>query len=883
MTKTRFPWAQSARAVALGLTLGLAATALADQPYNFDLTPGRLSKDVVPTDYDIALTPDLEKSAFTGRESVRLTVRAATLRIVFDSADETLFDVRFDGRPVREVLTDNAEQLTTVTLAKAAAPGQHVLAFNYTGVIRKDVRGLFLQSYARVDGSEGRLLSSGFEPIDARMMFPGWDEPAFRARFRLSVKIPSGWSSVSNMPQASRVDHGRTTTITFQRSPPMPTYLVHVTAGEIARITSQAHGTELGVWAIRGQEQQGAVALAHARDILADYNEYFGFKFPLPKLDSIAIPGGFSGGMENWGVITYESPELLETPGTSLGDRQDVFSVQAHEMAHQWNGDLVTMAWWDNLWLNESFASFMAARETALRNPGWDWWENQDGDKEIAMNADASLLSHPIYQPVPDEAHANVASDSEITYSKGQAVLRMFESYLGADAFRDGVRRLMKARAFSNATSADLWQALGAASGRDVGLLVAAWTDQAGFPLVSVTAECGPDAQRTLRLTQERYLAGGTDPDHPLWVIPLRIRSGTAGSVRSEVFSTADARIPAGRCGEPLSVNADGVGFYRVRYDTATHAENVRSFARLPMADRIVQLDDQWALVKSGREAIGSYLELARAMGTDLDARAWEQIAGVLGALEIYERGTPGHAAMTRYARSLLEPIADQLGWIARPQETAAVQELRRTVLGSLGAWGDPAIVAEAQRRFAGFLADPKTIAADDQDLIFAIVADNADQATFIQLHDIAKSAKDPAQLRRAYDALALVGDPQLAAQAAQLALSAEIPPQEMNLPIQMLFTIARRNPQIAWHAYRDTERDLFESYGPLASLSLVQETPQEFWRAAPLVEIESWMRVRAPKELDTQIEHAMERARLRLAERDALVSAADHYIQPQK
>jgi len=865
------------------LALAAAAAALADQPYDFDRTPGRLPKDVVPTDYDIELTPDLDTLKLAGRESVRLSLRAATARIVLDSADETLHDVRFDGRPAKEVVTDNARQLTTVNLAAAAAPGAHTLSFSYSGIIRNDVRGLFLQSYTRPDGKDGQLLSSAFEPTDARLMFPGWDEPSFRARFRLSITIPRSWAAVSNMPQVSRVEHASSATVRFQRSPRIPTYLVHITAGELGRITAHSQGTELGVWAIRGQERQGATALANARDILADYDEYFGVKFPLPKLDSIAIPGGFSGGMENWGAITYTSQALLLRPTSSLGDRQLVYRVQAHEMAHQWNGDLVTMAWWDNLWLNESFASFMSARETASRNPGWNWWEVQDGDKETAMEADASLLSHPIYQPVPDEAHANVASDSEITYSKGQAVLRMFESYLGPISFRDGVRRLMQARAFSNATSADLWQAMGTVGGREVSSLVAGWTDQAGFPLVSVTAECAPDQQRTARLTQERYLVKGSDPNHPLWSIPLQIRSGSAAAPHSELFTTAQQSVRAGRCGEPLSLNAGGVGFYRVRYDAATHAANVRAFAGLPMADRIVQLDDQWSLAKSGRETLGSYLELASAMGTSLDARAWGQIAQALGTLETYERGTPGHAAFSAYARSLLKPIADQLGWNPRPQETPAIQGLRRDVLLNLGSWGEPGTIAEARRRFTAFLADPRTIAADDRNLIFGIVAANADPATFEQLHAIARSAKDPAQMRSAYYALTLVGDPQLANQVAQLALSKEIPPQEPTMPMQMLFSLAGRNPQIAWHAYRDSKQDLFRAFGPEGPVVLVQYTPRVYWAAAPPGEIEAWMRARAPKELGAQVDHGMERARQQIAERDALLPAADRYVRQSR
>ncbi len=225
--------------------------------------------------------------------------------------------------------------------------------------------------------------------------------------------------------------------------------------------TTRASGC--GVWAVSGREAEGRTALANAQQILADYDDYFGYPFPLPKLDSIAIPGGFSGAMENWGAITYTDSALLLSKASSLGDRQDVYSTQAHEMAHQWNGDLVTMGWWDDLWLNESFASWMAAKETDLRNPGWKWWEREDSDKESAMEADARVTSHAIQVHVTDELQAANAFDPDITYNKGQAVLRMLEAYLGPDTFRDGIRRYIKAHAFSNATTADLWNGLSAA------------------------------------------------------------------------------------------------------------------------------------------------------------------------------------------------------------------------------------------------------------------------------------------------------------------------------------------------------------------------------------------------------------------------------------
>jgi aminopeptidase N len=869
--------------VAASLVLALALPVMADEPYVFDKTPGRLPKDIVPTDYDLSLVPDIAKKRIAGHESIKLEFRAASAMIQFDTEDETLSDVRFDGQPISNVVTDNGKQLTTVTLPAAAAAGPHVLSFSYTAVIRNDVRGLFLLAFTLPDGKPSQILSSGFEPTDARMMFPCWDEPAFRARFRISVTVPSHWAAISNMPVHQRLVRGATAIVSFERSPKMPTYLVHVTSGDFVRIAARSRDTDLGIWAIRGQEQNGKIALANAQDILADYNDYFGYPFALPKLDGIAIPGGFSGGMENWGAITYTDSALLITPAASLGDRQEVYSVQAHEMAHQWNGDLVTMAWWDNLWLNESFASFMSARETAARNPDWLWWETQDADKETAMDSDAGALSRAIYQPVPDEAAANVASDAAIIYSKGQAILRMFEAYLGPDIFRDGVRRLMKARAFSNATSADLWQSLSAASGKDIKALATDWTEQAGFPLVDVRAECGADGQRTLHLTQQRFLASGTDQSRARWNIPLHLRSGAGGSPQSALFSAQAQSLIAGRCDESLSVNADTVGFYRVHYDEATLANNTRDFALLPVTDRFALLDDQWAMVRNGREPLGNYLNLASAMGGSLDARAWRQIAEALGSIDIDEIGLPGHASFSAYARSIIKPAADRLGWTARPGDSPAINTLRRTLLTNLGTWGDPQIIAEAQRRFALYLKDPQAIAADDQPMIFRIVACSADQATFDQLHALAKSAKDPALLQHAYLSLAQVSDPKLAAQVATIALSAEIPPQANDLPFSLLFALAQLHPELAWEAFHTTDRDLFAQFGPEAPVILAQYVPQMYWRAAPLSEIDAWLSTRVPKELATAKEHYMDWARLRLAERASVVPAVDRYVAQLK
>jgi aminopeptidase N len=870
--------------VAAGTTL--AGPVLAEAPFSFDSAPGRLPKNVVPVDYDIHITPDVQGMKFKGSESVSLEFRAATATIQFNILDETLSDVRLDGQPVKSVQPDNDKQLATVTLAQPAAVGKHTLSLSYSGPIQQRPQGLFLQPYAKVDGSDGAMLSTQFEATDARRLFPGWDEPAFRATYQLTVTVPAAWATVSNMPVAKRVEQGQLATTTFQRSPRMPSYLVDFNAGDLKELTAKSGGTGFGIWAVSGHESEGATALANAQQILADYNDYFGYAFPLPKLDSIAVPGGFSGAMENWGAITYTDAALLVSKSSSLRERQEVYATQAHEMAHQWNGDLVTMGWWDDLWLNESFASWQAARETDLRNPTWKWWETRDEDKESAMRADSRLSARAIQAHVTDEVQASTAFDPVITYNKGQSVLRMFEAYLGPNVFRDGVRRYMKARAFSNATSADLWNALTAASGQDVGAMATGWTEEPGFPLVSVTAQCDAQGNRTISLSQQRFLEHASAPGAAAashWRVPLVVRSGVGSETHSVLLTNDKQAAPAGHCQEPLTVDAGAVGYFRVKYDATTLATNTRNFEGLADGDRIALLDDQWSIVESGAAPLAGYLELAQAMGKNTDARAWEQITDALGVVEYDERGTPGHDAFAGYARSVVHPVFDRLGWDSRPNELPTLQALRRSVVSHLGAWGDPAVIAEAQRRFGLFVHDHKAIAPDDQDMTLSIVGRYADVKTYDQLHALIKQTKDVAELRRLCIALAHVGDPKLAEAVAQLALSPELPPQEIQLRAQMLIALGDENPKLAWATFAANEHQLLLPFGNLEPLFLAQYVPQAFWNSQPLDQLKAWVLAHVPKEMAADVEKGMDGARFRVDVKRAVVPAADAYVKTRK
>ncbi len=864
------------------LCCALAPAAWCGAPFSFDAAPGRLPKNVVPLSYELAVVPDVDSLTLTGTESIKLRFRRASATVQFNSLNETLSHVSLDGKPVKSVTSNDEQQLTTVTLTKPET-GLHTLSFSYRGKIETQPQGLFAQKYTTPGGAKAVMLSTQMEATDARRMFPCWDEPAFRATFHLTVTVPKAWATVGNMPVAQRIVHGRSATVTFLRSPKMPSYLVELSAGDLREVSATRGGTQFGVWAVAGHEQDGATALASAEDILADYNDYFGIPYPLPKLDSIAVPGGFSGAMENWGAITYNDRVLLVGASSTMANRQTVFSIQAHEMAHQWFGDLVTMGWWDDTWLNESFASWLAAKETAMRYPGWHWWEQEDESRQSAMAADARATSHAIEQHVADELQAADSFDSDITYNKGEALLRMLETYIGEDVFRQGIRGYIKSRAYSNAAAADLWNALSRASGKNVSAVAAPWIEKPGFPLLSVTAVCDASGNRSVTLSQKRFLLNGTGASGAQWQVPLRVRAGSAAA-RDVLLDTQDQKIAAGRCNEALSLNADAVGYYRVQYDPATLAENTRLFSGAVDGDRIALLDDQWALVGSGEAPLQSFLALASSMGADRDTRAWQQIVRALAIIEYDERGSPGHQAFAAYARELIKPLADHLAWDALPAETPDVADLRDTLLRDLSTWGDQATIDEAQRRFAAFVKDPRGVSADAQATLLAIVGQNADAATFAQLYALAKGAKDDTFQQRCYAALSRVRDPQLARQVVRIALSDELPPQANTLSLRMIIGLASEHPKLSWDTYIANQNQLLQSVQTgVRPLVIAQQSPAVYWDAVPLDQLEAWARANIPKGAADGLARGMETARHLAAQKPVLVKAADQYLASAK
>jgi aminopeptidase N len=764
--------------------LGCGALACqAKSLFNFATTPGELPKDVVPAAYRIDIAPDLEQLKFTAREEIEVNVERATAAVTVNAVDLVFDKVALAGaeRAAAQVSIDSAHQRATFHFAQPLAAGHHTLAIAYSGRIPATPAGIYYDDYATPAGKQ-RMLVTQFEATDARRMFPGWDEPAFKATFQLAVELPSDLQVVSNTPAASTASAGQNargvalTKTTFAQTPRMSTYLLVLCAGHLQRIHAAANSTDIGVWTVAGKAEQGREALQAAARILAYYNSYFGVPYPLPKLDLIAIPGNFAAGaMENWGGITFIDDLLLMNPASSSeSTRQEIFEVIAHEMAHQWSGDLVTMAWWNDVWLNEGFASWMAAKSSDALNPDWHVWLSQHASKELAMSADARSTAHPIQMQIADESQVLTAFDS-ISYQKGEAFLRMLEDYLGEDAFRDGMRHYMKAHAYSNATTADLWVALQAASGKPVAKIAAGFIEQPGIPLIRVATACKSGSTRVV-LKQERFSIDDPSAAPLSWNVPVQIGViGGAQPVRTTLIGAAPETISFPGCGKPLKANLGDTGYYRVQYDPTGLGALTKAYATLAPADRVDLLADEWALVAAGRAPLADYLDLTRRLSAESELVVWTDVIDKLVAIDDLARQAPAQSAFRRYALQLLRPVFARVGWDARADDTNQTVLLQAALIGALGRFGDEAVIRECKARYASFIAAPASLAPNLRKPVLQTIGRNADQATFDQLRSLGKAASSTEEKLQFYYALAAAQNGAFIDESVKIALTDEI------------------------------------------------------------------------------------------------------------
>jgi aminopeptidase N len=867
----------SARTAAL-ICLACAACSV-DTPTG-EARPGRLPSGVIPLHYDISIEPDARELTFTGRAIIDVEVKSPTDAITLNALNLEISSARLDRMGEAVVALDPEAQLAKLTFWNAVKRGRHRLTLDYRGKIEKTPVGLFAVDYDTSAGPR-RMLATQFEVGDGRRFAPMWDEPSAKATFALEVVTPKGESAYSNMPVASTKAEGEKHRIRFATSPRMSSYLLFLAVGELERISQTVAGVDVGVVTRKGAGSSGRYALEAAIETLPWFNDYFGTPYPLPKLDMIAVPGSsqFFAAMENWGAIMYFEPALLVDPRlSSQSDRQTVFVVVAHEVAHQWFGDLVTMDWWDDLWLNEGFATWMELKvESALHPERKPELEVMNDSREQALRRDAGAATHPVVQSVESIDAASQAFDA-IAYHKGGAVIRMLEVTLGETGFRAGIRRYMKRHAYGNAATDQLWAELAAATGKPVTDIAHDFTLQPGVPLVSVEAAACTDARTPLTLSQGRFETGPKSAQRITWRIPVRLRSVSTGATRDLLLAKdgAPAKTLIDGCG-PVIVNAGQGGYFRTRYTPTDLAALASEFPAVPEIDRLGVLNDTWALGEAGELPVTSYLELAEAVSIDSDPLILMQLADTFTSIDKLFDGSDWQPAWRAFARKRLKPVFERVGWLPAPTEGETTGRLREELIRALGRFEDPTVLVEARRRFTRAPKEPDALPAAIREATIEVVTRYADAATWSELLARARAASEPIEQERLFGALGRPIDPALASRALALSLAGKVPTAFAS---GVIATAAEEHPALVFDYAVANEKALLDVVEASSRWAFIPELAQTSGDAAMADQVRAYADRSIPKDARQSAERVIAEIKFRADVKARQLPALETWLQ---
>jgi puromycin-sensitive aminopeptidase len=666
--------------------------------------PYRLPRSVTPSHYELAIAPDLRTCRFEGTTAITLTVHEPVREVVLNALELELHSAVLtdsSGRQQEAVVTlDEDLERATLAFATPLATGEATLTITSTGTINDRLRGFYRSTYTDADGVERVIATTQFESTDARRAFPCWDEPEHKATFRVSLLVPDGLLGLSN---TSVIDERPTeggTWVEFDTTMKMSTYLVAFIVGPL--VTTEpvdVDGVPLRVACVPGREHLTAFAIDVGVHAVRFLSEYFAIPYPSDKLDLVALPDFAFGAMENLGCVTFRETSLLIDPEhASRVELERVADVVAHEIAHMWFGDLVTMKWWNGIWLNEAFATFMELATVHAYRPGWERWVSFSTERGMAMVTDGLASTRPIeYEVVsPDDAEGMF---DVLTYQKGGAVLRMLETYLGAAHFREGIRLYLDRHRYGNTETTDLWDAIEEASGEPVRAIMDSWIFQGGHPVVSVSSS---ERGVVLRQQRFRYIPDPSDADQ-LWQIPTLLRrlSGEHGRV---LLSGPSTTVGLGGDG-PAVVNAGGWGVFRTQYAPALFADLIAHLGELDALERYSLVSDTWAAVLAGPVAVGEFLDLVALLGNERDPNVWDAALDGIGACY---RALAQPASFSAWVRSLIGPVFERLGWQPVPGESDSIARLRGLLVQALGTIGaDEAVVAQARAMHADGTAPP--------------------------------------------------------------------------------------------------------------------------------------------------------------------------------
>src|ERR1043166_9139912 len=798
--------------VAVAFVLAAAVSVQAEPPFDPTATFSKLLANVRPLAYRIDLFPNVEKLSkagaredieFRGEEEVDVQVLRATNVITVNAVD-LVFARAAVGENNAVVDVPKDSKTATFRCERALAPGLHTLKIAYRRKITATPVGIYYSDYDTPAGKR-RMLVTQFESIDARRMFAGWDEPALKATFTLSAVLPKAFVAVSNMPGTPETAGPEMTRWKFAKTPEMSTYLLVLVAGDMKSVGGKIAGVDVGVYAPTGREQEGKYALGVVDKVLPYFNEYFGINYPLPKLDLLAVPDFAASAMENWGGITYIENRLLYDPKESTqATKELIFEVVAHEMAHQWSGDLVTMAWWDNLWLNEGFARWMQKKATGHFNLTWDTWNRAHEDTEAAMGVDARPTARPVRNDIVDDDAIDSAFDS-ITYNKGASIISMIEAYIGENKFRDGMRRYMVAHAYSNATSADLWMELEKASAGKTGEIASiadGFINMAGIPLIHVTNNCS-NGKTVTTLRQERFAVHDPAPAQQIWQVPVLLGTLDGRPPVWRVVGEKPTTLEFEGCDKPVKANLGNIGYYRVQYDDAALKRLVASYSQLAAADRVNLLSDTWALAEAKRGEAQLFLDLTKRLDENTDLALWTRALATLGRIDDLQRGEPGREAFRSYVRRLVRPVLDKLGWDPKPGEEDLAPlnaMLRALAIRTLGGLGDQALMEPARQRFETLRQNSAMVPKELREPVAIVAGYASDRKTFGELHDLGRRSSATELKLRFYYALAGAGSPDFAKDIVDVALADELPRGRIVLFLSTA-AAANEDPDKVWGA----------------------------------------------------------------------------------
>jgi len=777
----------------------LAALLLTVAPASAQRLPG----SVTPRHYDLAFDVNLSSATFTGIETIDVELAEPSRRIVLHALDIRFTEATITTGAVTQkasVSLDVPTQTAALVVPRDVPRGQAQIHIRYSAPLNKDLRGFYVSR-----ANNRNYAVTQFESTDARRAFPCFDEPAFKATFSVTLTIDEHDTAISNgqlLSDTPGPGAGRHT-LKFAESPKMSSYLVAMAVGDFACLERTAEGIPIRICATPDKKELGRIALDAAAQILTFYNRYYSIKYPFGKLDSVAVPDFAAGAMENTGAIFYREVDLLADEKTaSVGNVMRIWEVLAHEMAHQWFGDLVTMRWWDDLWLNEGFATWMEKQPLAAMKPEWHMDVEAAIDTQSAMNLDALASTRPIHASVETPAQIEESFDT-IAYEKGGSVMRMLEGYLGAETFRTGVNAYLEKFQYSNATSQDFWTAVAAAAGQPVDRMLPTFVNQPGVPLLSTSLSCAGgqakiavDVRRfVLNPTAARTAGGGA------WQVPVCLKTPGQDAGACQIISTASATLDTpGSCPSWAFINRGAQGYFRTAYTP----ELLRAIApdlqtHLTPPERLSLAGDEWALVRAGQHTVADFLTLATGFGHERVVGVLDKVREPLGFIHEYlatDRTRPG---IERFVQTLFEPLFAELGINGTSEEQDDRRALRASVIQLLGSTAnDREVAAQARQLLDQVLAGRATLEPTAASAVVRVAAEHGDAALFDQLMAAARRADSPSERYRYLFAVGEFTDPALVQRGLEYALSPELRSQDTTLYLSGFL----RNPAINARAW---------------------------------------------------------------------------------